>query len=252
MNSDSDYIRERNKGNSLTLVVLEAVAAVDGAVVSRLERDLGGCPALRADRVKHLAVVAARGFAACAAVLAANGFVLESLLRVKLLLAGRKDKFLTTILAYQCLVLEHFRFFPFSVDENSDIRVPADLVFAPTPANWKCRYPAMCLSLLPLSKCMFRYASVGLTSRPHHAHGALPAYVDRFACDWHRFSTTDPIRGYQKHYSSNICKIAMYFLNKMYEQMRFCAVFSTFMRSNAEIMRKKQGRVALRPCRLLP
>ena len=100
MNSDSDYIRERNKGNSLTLVVLEAVAAVDGAVVSRLEWDLGGCPALRADHVKHLAVVAARGLTACAAVLAANGFVLESLLRVKLLLAGRKDEFFTAILAY--------------------------------------------------------------------------------------------------------------------------------------------------------
>ena len=155
VNSDSDYIRERNKGNALALVVLEAVAAVDGTVVSGLERDLGGRPALRADRVKHLTVVAACGFAACAAVLAANGFVLESLLRVKLLLAGRKDEFLTAILAYQCFVLEHLDFSPFRFVKFFDTRVPADLVFAPTPANWKCRYPAMCLSLLPLSKCMF-------------------------------------------------------------------------------------------------
>ena len=93
-------------------MVLEAIAAVDGAVVSRLERDLGGCPALRADRVKHLTVIAAGGLTACTAVLAANGFVLESLLRVKLLLAGRKDEFLTAILAYQCLVFEHVDFSP--------------------------------------------------------------------------------------------------------------------------------------------
>jgi len=33
----------------------------------------------------------------------------------------------------------------------------------------------------------------GLTSKPHHAHRDFcPAYVDRFACDWHRLATTDP------------------------------------------------------------
>ena len=155
VNSDSDYIRERNKGNSLALVVLEAVAAVDGTVISGLERDLGGRPALRADRIEHLAVVAACGLAAGAAVFAADRLVLEPFLRVKLLLAGRKDEFLTAILAYQCFVLEHLDFSPFRFVKFFDTRVPADLVFAPTPANWKCRYPAMCLSLLPLSKCMF-------------------------------------------------------------------------------------------------
>ena len=178
-------------------MVLEAVAAIDGTVVSGLERDFGGCPTLRTDGVEHLAFAAARGLAAGAAVLAADRLILEPFLRVKLLLAGRKDEFLTAILAYQCFVLEHLDFSPFRFLKFFDIRVPADLVFAPTLANWKDRYPAICLSLLLLSKCMFRYASVGLTSRPHHAHGALPAYVDRFACDWHRLSTTDPIRGYQ-------------------------------------------------------
>ena len=136
-------------------MVLEAVAAIDGTVVSGLERDLGGRPALRADRVKHLAFAAARGLAAGAAVFAADRLVLEPFLRVKLLLAGRKDEILTAILAYQCFVLEHLAFSPFRFVKFFDIRVPADLVFAPTPANWKCRYPAMCLSLLPLSKCMF-------------------------------------------------------------------------------------------------
>ena len=153
-NSDSDYIRERNKGNALTsFVVLETSAAVDGAIVSRLERDLGGRSALGANRIKHLAVTATSGLATRAAIFAADGFILEPLLSIELLLAGRKDEILTAILAYQCLVFEHLDFFPFSVHEISDIRVPADLVFAPTPANWKGRYPAMCLSLLPLSKC---------------------------------------------------------------------------------------------------
>lgn len=153
-NSDSDYIRERNKGNALaTFVVLETSAAVDGAIVSRLERDLGGRSALGANRIKHFAVTATSGLAARAAIFATDGFVLEPLLCIELLLAGRKDEILTAILAYQCLVFEHLDFFPFSVHEISDIRVPADLVFAPTPANWKGRYPAMCLSLLPLSKC---------------------------------------------------------------------------------------------------
>ena len=109
-NSDSDYIRERNKGNALALVVLEAVAAIHGTVVSGLERDLGGRPALRADRVEHLAIIAARGLAAGAAVFAADRLILEPFLRVKLLLAGRKDEFLTAILAYQCFVLEHLAF----------------------------------------------------------------------------------------------------------------------------------------------
>ena len=141
-----------------------------------------------------------------------------------------------------------FSIFPFSVREIfliPECRLTWFLPpHPPTGSVATRRYAShYCLS----RNACFRYASVGLTSRPHHAHGALPAYVDRFACDWHRFSTTDPIRGYQKHYSSNICKIAMYFLNKMYEQMRFCGVFSAFMRSNVEIMRKKQGRVTLQP-----
>lgn len=37
------------------------------------------------------------------------------------------------------------------------------------------------------------FFSAGLTSKPHHAHNDFAfAYVDRFACDWPRLSTTDP------------------------------------------------------------
>ena len=141
VNSDSDYIQLRNKGNALAgFHLLEAGAAVDGAVVTGLERDFGGCTALGADRVKHFAIAGTGGLTIRAAVFAADGLVLEAFLRVKLLFAGRKNEFLTAILAYQCFVLEHLDFFPFSVQDIFDIRVPADLVFAPTHANWKCRY----------------------------------------------------------------------------------------------------------------
>ena len=98
-------------------MVLEAIAAIHGTVVSGLEWDLGWRPAFRADRIEHLAIIAARGLAAGTAVFAADRLVLEPFLRVKLLLAGRKDEFLTAILAYQCFVLEHLDFFPFSVRE---------------------------------------------------------------------------------------------------------------------------------------
>ena len=100
-------------------MILETSAAVDGAVVSRLERDFGGRPALCADRVKHFAIGVTGGFAAGAALFATDGFVLETLLSLKLLLAGRKDEFFTAILAYQCLVFEHLDFFPFSVQKFS-------------------------------------------------------------------------------------------------------------------------------------
>ena len=153
-------------------MVLEAIAAVDGAVVFRLERDLGGRPPHRADRVKHLTVVAAGGLAACAAVLAANGFVLESLLRVKLLLADRKDEILTAILAYQCLVLEHFRFFPFSVDENmiSECRLtwflpphsPTGSVATRRYASHYCLSRNACFDMLRLDLLLDRTMLTGL------------------------------------------------------------------------------------------
>jgi len=40
--------------------------------------------------------------------------------------------------------------------------------------------------------------------------GASPAYVDRFACDWHRFSTTDLRLEHVYHYK------AIYTINQDY------------------------------------
>jgi hypothetical protein len=48
--------------------------------------------------------------------------------------------------------------------------------------------------------------------------GNLPAYVDRFACDWLRFSTTDPIHGHQTYYSARRMGIATYFFMNSSQQ----------------------------------
>ena len=45
--------------------------------------------------------------AGVAALLAAGGLILETLFGVERLLAGSEDEFLTAVLAYQSLVLEH-------------------------------------------------------------------------------------------------------------------------------------------------
>ena len=98
-------------------MILETSAAVNGAVVSRLERDFRGCTTLGADGIVHLAIGIARSFTSSPALFATDGFVLETLLSIEFLLAGCKDEFLTAILAYQCLVFEHLDFFPFSVHD---------------------------------------------------------------------------------------------------------------------------------------
>ena len=100
--------RAEQKGIELVvLVVLEASAAVDGAVVPRLERDLGGCAAVCANCIVHFALGAPGVLPVGTARFAAYGLILEALLRVELLLAGCEHEFRSTILAYQCLVFEH-------------------------------------------------------------------------------------------------------------------------------------------------
>ena len=99
------------KGRELVaLMLLEAGAAVDGPVVTGLERNLGGGAAVCAHGVKHFALAIAGGLPGGSAVLAADGLILETLLSVELLLASRKDEFLTAILTNQCLVFEHLCF----------------------------------------------------------------------------------------------------------------------------------------------
>jgi len=92
---------------------LEALAAVNGAVVLGNEGDLGGFAALGTDRVVHLAgagVIATGatvGFAGITASLATRRLVLETLFGVKSLLASGEHEFSATVSAYQSLVFVH-------------------------------------------------------------------------------------------------------------------------------------------------
>ena len=89
--------------------VLEALAAIHGAVIVRLEGNLARLAAVGAHSVKHLA--AATLPTAClagrTAVTASLGLVLKALLGVKLLLAGSKHEFPSAVLADQSLVSVH-------------------------------------------------------------------------------------------------------------------------------------------------
>jgi hypothetical protein len=111
---------------------LEAVAAVDGLVATRLKRHFGRLSALAARGLEHLATAAASGSAATAAAVAsattaartalrltrrsafraAIRLILKAFARKKLLLAGTKNKLAVTINAAQGFVSVHLRVFP--------------------------------------------------------------------------------------------------------------------------------------------
>jgi hypothetical protein len=87
----------------------EALAAVHGPIIVRLERHLAGLATLCANRIIHLAltVAIAGASAGIPALLAALGLVLESALRIKFLFTGGKDEFLAAVFADQSFVFVH-------------------------------------------------------------------------------------------------------------------------------------------------
>ena len=122
------------------LMLLKALAAVNGPVIAGLERNLCGLSTIRANCVKHFTLPATLIFAGSTASFAAYGFILESFFRVELLLARGKDELRATIFAHQHFVFEHVSF-PFCACQAENDQYPAvtDLAFNPTPANWKVR-----------------------------------------------------------------------------------------------------------------
>ena len=72
----------------------EALAAVYGTVLLRLERNLGGFSAFRANGVKHLTRSAGStvGLPRLTAGLAAGGLVLESLFGIEFLFTGSENE----------------------------------------------------------------------------------------------------------------------------------------------------------------
>ena len=99
--------RAAGAGFSVLLHLGEALAAVDRAVLTRLERHLAGLAAAGAHGVEHLALTADGVLAGIAAGFAALGLVLETAGSVEFLLAGGPDELLAAILAYQSLVFKH-------------------------------------------------------------------------------------------------------------------------------------------------
>ena len=89
--------------------VLEALAAVNGTIVVRLERNLALLTAVSAGSVKHLAgrSLTALSLTGVAAITASLGLVGEALLGVELLLAGGENEFASAILADNGLVSVH-------------------------------------------------------------------------------------------------------------------------------------------------
>ena len=84
-----------------------AFAAVYRSVVGRLERYLGFLATLRANCCKELSGSLARILSCISAGLASLRLVLESALRIKLLLTGGEHEFGTAVLTNQFLVFVH-------------------------------------------------------------------------------------------------------------------------------------------------
>ena len=152
----------------LSSVCAEAFAAIYWLVCPGCEGNLGEFSALGAYGVKHLTRSSAFAAvpAASPAFPAAGGFVLETLFSIKFLFARCEGELSAAILADQHFVFKH-DFFPFGYLALTS----ADLVFDPTLACWRVRYPESsshyCLSRLS------ERTPTGLTSKPHHAHGSF-------------------------------------------------------------------------------
>ena len=82
---------------------LEAITAVNRAIVLRLKRNLSLLAALSADYLEHLTLLAVTALTVAAALVAAvtatNRVILKTLFCVKFLLARTENEFLSTLLA---------------------------------------------------------------------------------------------------------------------------------------------------------
>ena len=91
-------------------MLAEAIAAINRAIIFRLERNLCLAAAVSADHREHLALFALSAVTVAATLVAAitatGRLVLEALLRVKFLLACAEDELLATVLARQRFVFK--------------------------------------------------------------------------------------------------------------------------------------------------
>lgn len=89
-------------------MVAEAVPAVYGTIILRLEGDLSLLAAISANNGEELALGCAVTLTAAliTAVTATNGLIFKALLLVECLLTGGENKIVATIFAFQCFILE--------------------------------------------------------------------------------------------------------------------------------------------------
>jgi len=141
----------------------EALAAVYGTILFRLEGNLSGLSAFRANSVIHLTRSAGStvGLARLAAGLAAGRLVLESLFGIEFLFTGSENELSATVFAYQRFVFVHGLVTPIMNDRRF-LRLTWSLTPHTPPG-----------SLLCASRTLTRFSREpvpdGLTSRPHHA-----------------------------------------------------------------------------------
>ena len=95
----------------------KALTAVYGTVFLRLERNLGGLSAFRANSVVHLTRSAGStaGLTRLTAGLAAGGLVLESLFGIEFLFTGSENELSATVFAYQRFVFVHDQVTPIKI-----------------------------------------------------------------------------------------------------------------------------------------
>ena len=103
------FVCRLSSSQKLSVSVLEALAAINGAIVVGLEGNLALLTALCANSGEHLASasLATACLTSGAAIAASLRLVGEALLSVEFLLASRENELLSAILADQCLVSVH-------------------------------------------------------------------------------------------------------------------------------------------------
>lgn len=116
-----------------SVVLAEAVAAVDGTVLARTEGDLGFCSAGGAGRVEHFALLVSPATAAAAAIVlllagrpalgAAAGFIGEALFGEEVLFGGGENEFGAAVAAGEGFVLIHIGWPPQMFYPNRDCRM---------------------------------------------------------------------------------------------------------------------------------
>ena len=86
----------------------ETIATINGAIVSRLERDFRFLAAFRANHGEHLPLFAAVAvaFAFVAAITATHRLVFEAALLIEFLFACAENKFFSAVLAHECFVFK--------------------------------------------------------------------------------------------------------------------------------------------------